>query len=100
MKANNFLTLLATVAPAFARLYVGHLNHEVTQDDLEAFFAKYWTVKSTLLATDPKTGLSRGYGFVTLSSDSEEYNAIEAFNGAEWKGRTLQVIKDGSVENV
>ncbi|MDF5721992.1 MAG: RNA-binding protein [Rhizonema sp. PD38] len=74
-------------------LYVGNLSYEVTQEDLNAVFAEYGTVKRIQLPTDRETGRPRGFGFVEMSSETEEAAAIEALDGAEWMGRDLKVNK-------
>jgi len=33
----------------------------------------------------------RGFGFVEMSSETEESNAISELDGAEWMGRELKV---------
>ncbi|WP_017315708.1 RNA recognition motif domain-containing protein [Mastigocladopsis repens] len=74
-------------------LYVGNLSYEVTQEDLNAVFSEYGTVKRIQLPTDRETGRLRGFGFVEMGSDAEEAAAIEALDGAEWMGRDLKVNK-------
>ena len=74
-------------------IYVGNLSYEVTQDDLNAVFAEYGSVKRVQLPTDRETGRLRGFGFVEMGSDAEETAAIEALDGAEWMGRALKVNK-------
>jgi len=74
-------------------IYVGNLSYEVTQEDLTEVFAEYGTVKRVQLPTDRETGKMRGFGFVEMSSDTEETAAIEALDGADWMGRTLRVNK-------
>lgn len=80
-------------------IYVGNLSYQVTQDDLNAVFAEYGTVKRVQLPTDRETGRIRGFGFVEMSSDAEEEAAIEALDGAEWMGRDLKVNKAKPREN-
>ncbi len=72
-------------------IYVGNLDYSVTQDDLNEVFAEYGTVKRVHLPTDRETGRMRGFGFVEMSSESEESNAISELDGAEWMGRELKV---------
>ena len=72
-------------------IYVGNLDYSVTQDDLGEVFAEYGTVKRVYLPTDRETGRMRGFGFVEMSSESEESNAISELDGAEWMGRELKV---------
>ena len=74
-------------------IYVGNLSYDVTNDDLTSAFSEYGTVKSVHLPTDRETGRMRGFGFVEMSSESEETAAIEALDGAEWMGRALKVNK-------
>lgn len=74
-------------------IYVGNLDYEITQDDLNEVFAEYGTVKRVHLPTDRETGRKRGFGFVELSNDDQETAAISALDGAEWMGRTLRVNK-------
>jgi RNA recognition motif-containing protein len=74
-------------------IYVGNLSYDVTQDDLNAVFAEYGSVKRVQLPTDRETGRMRGFGFVEMASDAEEAAAIEALDGAEWMGRDLKVNK-------
>jgi RNA recognition motif-containing protein len=80
-------------------IYVGNLSYEVTQEDLNAVFAEYGTVKRVQLPTDRETGRLRGFGFVEMSSDAEEAAAIEALDGAEWMGRAMKVNKAKPREN-
>jgi len=74
-------------------IYVGNLSYDVTQDDLNAVFAEYGTVKRVQLPLDRETGRPRGFGFVEMSTEAEETAAIEALDGAEWMGRDLRVNK-------
>lgn len=74
-------------------IYVGNLNYEITQDDLNEVFAEYGTVKRVHLPTDRETGRKRGFGFVEMGTEDEETAAIAALDGAEWMGRSLKVNK-------
>ncbi len=72
-------------------IYVGNLSYDVSQEDLNAVFAEYGSVKRVQLPTDRETGRMRGFAFVEMGSESEEAAAIEALDGAEWMGRVLNV---------
>ncbi|BCX11447.1 MAG: RNA-binding protein [Thermosynechococcus sp.] len=74
-------------------IYVGNLSYTATQEDLEAVFAEYGSVKQVYLPVDRETGRKRGFGFVEMSSDAEEDAAIADLDGAEWMGRQLKVNK-------
>ena len=73
------------------KLFVGNLSFEITENDLQDAFAAHGTVTETNLMMDRTTNRSRGFGFVTMSSDAEAQKAISALNGTELKGRALTV---------
>ena len=74
-------------------IYVGNLSYEVTEKDLEEVFAEYGSVKRVYVPKDRETGKMRGFAFVEMSSGTEEDEAIDSLDGAEWMGRTLKVNK-------
>ncbi|MCA9118824.1 MAG: RNA-binding protein [Planctomycetaceae bacterium] len=71
------------------KLYVGNLAFATTSDELRDAFGEFGTVTSATVITDRETGRSRGFGFVEMESGAEQ--AIEAMNGKELGGRTLNV---------
>lgn len=71
------------------KLYVGNLAFATTSDDLRDAFSEYGTVSSATVITDRETGRSRGFGFVEMEDGAEQ--AVEAMNGKELGGRTLNV---------
>ncbi len=73
------------------RLYVGNLSFSATADTVRQAFASAGTVTDVHIVTDRMTGQSRGFGFVTMSSEAEAQNAIQTLNGASVDGRTLRV---------
>jgi len=72
-------------------IYVGNLVWDATADDLLALFQEHGAVARAQVITDRETGRSRGFGFVEMENDSEAQKAIEALNGAQFKGRALTV---------
>jgi len=74
-----------------SKLFIGNLSWEVTADDLKALFAGAGTVVDAAVISDKMTGRSRGFGFVTMSSDEEAKKSIEMFNQADLKGRKINV---------
>jgi len=74
-----------------SKLFVGNLSWEVTAEDLKALFAGAGTVVDAAVISDKMTGRSRGFGFVTMSSDEEAKKCIEMFNQADLKGRKINV---------
>ena len=74
-----------------SKLYVGNLSFKTTEADLKSLFAAAGTVSEAALVTDRETGNSRGFAFVTMSSDAEAQAAISQFSGKEIDGRSLTV---------
>jgi RNA recognition motif-containing protein len=74
-------------------IYVGNLSYNVSQEELSDVFSEYGTVTRVQLPTDRETGRSRGFGFVEMESEAAETAAINALDGAEWKGRVMKVNK-------
>jgi len=73
------------------RLYVGNFSFQMTESELRALFETYGTVESASLVTDRDSGRSRGFGFVSMTSDDEAEKAMAALNGKESGGRALTV---------
>ena len=74
-----------------AKLFVGNLSFNITENDLQDAFAAHGTVVEANLMMDRSTGRPRGFGFVTMSTPEEAQKAIEAMNGKELAGRALTV---------
>src|SRR3954468_3184439 len=72
-------------------IYVGNLTWDTTADDLLALFQEHGSVSRAQVITDRETGRSRGFGFVEMNNDAEAQKAIDALNGADFKGRPLTV---------
>ena len=73
------------------KLYVGNLSFNTTENDLRDLFAGAGSVSEVALMQDKFTGKSRGFGFVTMSSDAEAESAANQFNGKNFDGRPLTV---------
>ena len=73
------------------KLYVGNLSFNTTENDLQDLFATVGPVTEVLLMQDRVTGKSRGFGFVTMSTDQDATNAISQFHGKTVEGRALTV---------
>jgi len=73
------------------KLFVGNLSFDISEQDLQSAFAAHGTVLEANLMLDRMTGRSRGFGFVTMSSDEEAQRAIEGMNGYDMGGRALTV---------
>ena len=75
------------------KLFVGNINHNATENDLQDFFAAAGTVISVNIIQDRFTGKSRGFGFVEMSSEDEANNAIATFHQKDFQGRALPVTE-------
>ncbi|HTB82665.1 MAG TPA: RNA-binding protein [Candidatus Sulfotelmatobacter sp.] len=73
------------------KLFVGNLTFDTTENDLQDLFAPFGTVNEANLMMDRMTNRSRGFGFVTMSSDDEAQKAIAGLNGKDIGGRALTV---------
>lgn len=73
------------------KLYVGNLAFSTTEEEIKALFAQAGTVTDAALIKDRDTGSSKGFAFVTMSSQQEADNAIKMFNGYTLANRELKV---------
>src|SRR5262249_23112815 len=73
------------------KLFVGNISFSTTEADLQSLFAPYGNIESVTVVTDRQTGRLRGFGFVEMSDRGEAEKAIEALNGKDFGGRTLNV---------
>ena len=73
------------------RLYVGNLPFTTTEVELQDMFSQAGAVTEVLLMQDKFTGKSRGFAFVTMSTDADAQNAVSQLNGKQIEGRALSV---------
>jgi cold-inducible RNA-binding protein len=73
------------------KLYVGNLPFSTTENELQELFSQAGAVQEVTLMQDRFTGKSRGFAFVTMSSEEEAQNAISKFNGQTMEGRPMTV---------
>jgi RNA recognition motif-containing protein len=74
-------------------IYVSNLSFNVTDDDLEGFFAEYGEVSSARVITDKFTGKSRGFGFVEMPDNEAARKAIAELDGGRVEGREIKVAE-------
>lgn len=72
-------------------LYVGNLSFSTTEHELRNLFAPYGAVTDVQVVTDRMSGVSRGFGFVTMGNRHEGQVAISALEGLSHDGRNLTV---------
>ena len=74
-----------------AKLYVGNLSYETTEQSLRELFMQAGNVVSVALIKEPGTNRSKGFAFVEMSSQSEAQKAISLFNAYTLNERQLNV---------
>ena len=74
-----------------AKIYVGNLSFNSSEQDLQDMFSEFGTVQSVKIIEDRETGRSRGFAFVEMSSNEEAQSAIAGLNGREIDGRALTI---------
>ncbi len=73
------------------KLYVGNMSYNTTEEELRTMFAEAGSVVAVDMIKDRDTGNSKGFAFVTMSSQADASKAISMFNGREVGGRALTV---------
>ncbi|KAJ7151179.1 hypothetical protein C8R46DRAFT_494863 [Mycena filopes] len=86
------------------KLYIGNLSYNCNNDMLKNHFSTCGNVtdvrsicllrsarSQSIVMKDRATGDSRGFGFVTYSSDEEAQKAIDELHDRELDGRRLRV---------
>lgn len=74
------------------KLFVGNLPWSVDDAALNDAFGAYGEVTEARVARERETGRSRGFGFVTFTSDDAASAALDALNGADLQGRNINVM--------
>lgn len=74
-----------------AKLYVGNLSYETTEQGLRELFMQAGNVVSVALIKEPGTNRSKGFAFVEMSSQAEVQKAISMFNSYTLDDRQLTV---------
>ena len=72
-------------------IFVGNLSFGTTEDSLRSMFQSYGAVDRVNIVTDRDSGQPRGFAFIEMSVDSDGDKAINALNGADLDGRSLNV---------
>ena len=83
-------TLLLQAGNAEVKLYVGNLSFDSDVDAVQELFERYGHVTDCFLPPDHSTGLSRGFGFVTMPAEDARV-ACEEVARMKLDGRKLRV---------
>jgi RNA-binding protein 39 len=75
------------------KLHVGNIPSTVSEDDLQAMFARFGPVDNVEIARDSGTGLSKGFAVVAMARDEDAATAIGRLNFTQYAGRTIGVSR-------
>jgi RNA recognition motif-containing protein len=73
------------------KLYIGNLGPNADKVSLKTLFSVFGKVEKAYIVIDHKTGESKGFGFVEMSSDAEAQAAVAALDGKDCGGFTVKV---------
>ena len=67
------------------KLYVGNLNYDTTESELQDYFSEYGEVQSVKIIG------RKGFGFVEMATEEEAQAVIDELNQKEFGGRNLRI---------
>lgn len=73
------------------KLFVGNLSWGIDDAKLAEIFSAFGEVTDSKVITERGTGRSKGFGFVTFSSEEEASKAIAELNEKDVEGRNITV---------
>src|SRR5437763_12554198 len=74
-----------------AKLFVGNLSFNATENQLQDMFAAHGNVIEVDLIMDKFSGRPRGFAFVTMENKEGAEAACQALNGKDLDSRTLTI---------
>jgi RNA recognition motif-containing protein len=78
------------------KIFVGNLDLNVNEEELNELFAEHGNVSSVKIVRDNSNNMSRGFGFVEMVRKVEAKKALKTLNEFEFKGKNLVVNKANS----
>ncbi|NMC08715.1 RNA-binding protein [Candidatus Microgenomates bacterium] len=73
------------------KLFIGNLSWNVRDEQLKEVFGAVGTVEEAVVIMDRIKNRSKGFGFVTMSTEEEAQAAVAELNGKEVDGRPINV---------
>jgi RNA recognition motif-containing protein len=73
------------------RIYVGNLAKATTEAEIKALFEQAGEVTIVDLVKDRFSGLSKGFAFVTMTTQADADKAISMFNAYSLAGNVIKV---------
>jgi RNA recognition motif-containing protein len=77
--------------PSFSTIYVGNLNFDRNEMDIQDIFSVHGVVSYVKLIKDNHSHESRGIAFIQMPNQKDAKVAIQKLDGAEIDGRLLKV---------
>ncbi|KAF7289930.1 Ps16 protein [Mycena indigotica] len=74
-----------------SKLYIGNLSFKVDDDALYNAFHPHGQIVDHIVMKDRETQRSRGFGFVTYSTEDEANAALTQMDGQDLMGRSIRV---------
>jgi len=74
-----------------SKLFVGGLSYQTDDHSLKEAFSGFGDVVEARVITDRESGRSRGFGFVSYSSEDCANEAMKAMDGQDLNGRSVRV---------
>ena len=75
------------------KLLVRNLARATTEAELKSLFEAHGKVQSCTVVMDPKTGISKGFGFVEMPRPGDAKAAMKTLNGKDVGGNKIRVKK-------
>ena len=75
------------------KLLIRNLARNTTEAELQALFKPLGGIQSCKLVLDPKTGQSKGFGFIEMPNPGQAKAAVKTLNGKELGGNKIRVKK-------
>lgn len=93
------LAAIAQLAPThlvgsmiiFHRIYIGSIQFDITEPDLEVLFGQFGPIRTITMMQDPVNKRHRGYGFIEFETAEAAALAQTQLDAAELGGRTIKV---------
>jgi nucleolin len=73
------------------KLYVGNLAKSTTSEELKTLFSQAGTVTAVDIIKDRASGQSKGFGFITMTTQADADKAISMFNAYSLSEHELKV---------
>nr|XP_046238332.1 protein boule-like [Scatophagus argus] len=72
------------------RIFVGGIDYKVNESDLRRVFSQHGAVKEVKIVID-RSGMSKGYGFVTFETQDDALKILHDGNGICFKDKKLSI---------